>query len=122
MRLRPLHSTRGIRGSASSPEVQPGCHLTTAAESSLDVEAEVDVTAVECGALKRTGYILIGRRGLAVRQQNLEPVTADLALDPDRPSQVRFHVIGKILIRRNDLRDDAERGTDHHHRADRDVE
>src|SRR5688500_2690747 len=81
----------------------------SAPETALDVEAELDFTRVEAGALERAGRVLIDRGALAVGQEQLEPVAADGALDADGPAEVAVGLVGKVAVGRDDLHDQRER-------------
>src|SRR5688500_7748691 len=91
---------RGHRGGGGRPPAY--CLLPTAhceprqprtvsspspSKSSLDVEAELHIVEIEARALVGARNVLIRKGALVIRDQNFEPVTADGALDADRPAE-----------------------------------
>src|SRR4029079_10938552 len=72
------------------------------AEASLDVEPEAEVAGLERGAVEGRGDVLVRRHPVAVRQKDLEEVSAEGTLDPDRPTDVGFDRVREIAVRGDD--------------------
>ena len=83
-----------------------------ATKAPLDIESDVQIASGQGSAEVGRGDVLIRVRGVAVRQQNLEVVPADRALESDRPRGIDLCSVRQITILRNQLDDDAQRRPD----------
>src|SRR5947207_11037736 len=90
-------------------------------EAPLDVESEVDVAFVQRRPHVRRGDVLVGVRGVAVGDEDLEVVPADGALEAEGPGKVGVYVVRQIAIGGDDLADYAQRVGHHVREAHRYV-
>src|SRR5438034_5594869 len=71
-------------------------------ETPLDVEADVQVVLGQRRALVGRGDVLVGVGGVVVRQEDLEVVAADGALEAEGPAEVGFHTAGEVVVLRDE--------------------
>src|SRR5579872_1788171 len=94
----------------------------SAPEAALDVESEAHVAAPQWRAHVCRGDVLIGEGCIAVRQQDLEEVSADGAFQAESPAERAAERLRQIAVLRKHLADQAEIPVDHQSELDGNVE